>query len=55
MVAPCNEEQRRQATRQACNRVRSALTHWVKNFEGKNLNAHHLFRLERSGQLRFLG
>jgi uncharacterized peroxidase-related enzyme len=55
MVAPCNKEQRRQATRQACNRVRSALTHWVNTFEGKNLSAHHLSKHERSDQLRFLG
>jgi hypothetical protein len=37
------------------NRARSALTHWVNIFEGKNLSAHHLSRHKRSGQLRFLG
>jgi hypothetical protein len=55
MVAPCFDPQRRQATRQTCNRVRSALTLWVNIFEGINLSTHHLSRPERSGQLRFLG
>ena len=30
MAAPCNEEQRGQATQKPCNRVRSDLTHKVK-------------------------
>ncbi|HRP74309.1 MAG TPA: hypothetical protein PKZ27_01870 [Rhodocyclaceae bacterium] len=40
MVAPCNEEQRGQATRQACNRVRSELARQVTRIEGNKLSAH---------------
>jgi len=43
MVAPCNEEQRSQATRQACNRVRSVLAHQVTCIEGNKLSVHHAF------------
>ena len=55
MAAPCNEEQRSQAARQPCNRVRSGLTRQVKLVEAANAYAHETFQAQSSGQLRFLG
>jgi len=40
MAAPCNEEQRGQATRKPCNRARSVLTVKVNVIEGKKRCIH---------------
>jgi hypothetical protein len=55
MVAPCKEEQRSRAVRQACNRVRSALTQQVSASEADQPNTRTSFRASQSGQLRFPG
>ena len=55
MASPCNEEQRGQASRKPCNRVRSALTYPVKVGVTLKLNIHAVFLAYVSGQLRFLG
>jgi hypothetical protein len=55
MAAPCNEEQRGQAARKPCNRVRSGVTRMVNVIGGIKLNIHAAFVDVMSGQLRFLG
>ena len=40
---------------QTCQRVRSALTQWVRGIEGGEANVHKDFRDGASGQLRNLG
>ena len=55
MAAPCNEEQRGQATRKSCNRVRSVLTLQVKAHVATKLDIQAAFPALVSGQLRFLG
>ena len=49
------EEQRCQARRARCNRVHSALTYEVNLIAAKNFNAHAVFLMFASGQLRFPG
>ena len=49
------EEQRSQAAHQACNRVRSGLTQWVRVIDGRHRSKHPEFEAIASGQLRFLG
>jgi len=51
----CKEEQRRQAARKTCNRVRSGPTRWVRPLGGANASAHAALQGPRSGQLRFPG
>lgn len=55
MVAPCNDEQRSQASRQARNRARSGLTQLVNVIEGADACIHAASQRLRSGQLRFPG
>ena len=55
MAAPCNEEQRGQATQKPCDRVRSVLTQWVNQRVTRKLNTHTVLQTFASGQLRFLG
>jgi len=52
---PRKEEQRRQAARKPCNRVRSGATQWVSVPGGANASTHAASRGPRSGQLSFLG
>ena len=55
MAIPCNEEQRGQATRKPCNRVRSSLTLGVTGNKDGTINIHTAFIDMLSGQLRFPG
>jgi len=54
-VVSRKKEQRRQAARQPCNRVRSDFTQVVKSIEGGTVRIHKAFLLHLSGQLPFLG
>jgi len=49
MVAPCNDEQRSQASRQARNRARSGLTQLVNVIEGADACIHAASQRLRSG------
>ncbi len=55
MVAPCKEEQRSQAARQACNRVRSGFTQRVTVVEAAQSRLGKAFKAMESDQLRFPG
>ena len=50
-----NEEQRGQATRKVCNRMRSDFTQQVKLRVTPKFNPHPVLHAFASGQLRFLG
>jgi hypothetical protein len=49
------EEQHRQRTPAQCDRVRSALTHWVNIAVAWNASVHAAFHVGTSGQLPSLG
>ena len=51
MVAPCNEEQRSQAARKPCNRVRSGLSRWVNAIEDEIFGIRQAFQETGSAQL----
>lgn len=55
MAAPCNEEQRGQAIRKPCNRVRSGLSRWVNALEAEMFSIYPDFQGTGSGQLRNQG
>ena len=51
----CKEARQSRTPDQTCQRVRSALTQWVRGIEGGEANFHKDFQDETSGQLRNLG
>ena len=51
----CKEVRQSRTPDQTCQRVRSALTQWVKCIEDEEANVHKDFRDRASGQLRNLG
>jgi hypothetical protein len=54
-ISPCNEEQRSQATRKLCNRMRSDLSLWLNAIEAEIFCIHQAFQGTGSGQLRNQG
>ena len=51
----CKEKRQSRTPDQTCQRVRSALTQWVRGIEGGEANVHKDFLDGASGQLRNLG
>jgi len=54
-ISPCNEEQRSQAIRKLCNRMRSDLSRWLNAMEAEIFCIHQAFQGAGSDQLRNQG